>query len=641
MIRFNTRALLNVRSVYTGANGSGPHGVDGRLPLNSIGSKDDFSPTITDPFVLYQNYVAQGILTKDEYQLRVMKEFQKLYFRLIDYRPPSDLSIKVSIILRKLEIRRAEELAHKNKSLVTKLSLISNLFRSDPDLEKKELIRILSDEDEAYLISSPQGLLLNGEVGCGKSMLMDMFAQALPHESKMRWHYNNFILWVYNQMYQIQQERRFTSIVYNGMKSRHLTIENEFVLFEVAQKMIQKSTVLMLDEFMLPDVASANVVKVLLTYYFKLGGVLVATSNKLPQDLYSNEFNRKSFTGFVGILGTRCNIVDMRSDIDYRTLMNDSNENREANIIVKSNNSNHGKEWANLIKNALEEKNGLPDQYNSFSLKVYGRTTIIPKSYCNDTICLLDFLYICQGLYSSSDYITLASQYKVIILDNVPIMTMKMKNEARRFITLLDAIYESKCQFYIRTEVPVDELFFPDSTEDSVASTESTLQVQAEEMFAKTVMDMESPYRPNAIEYTREFDESSSATPKIRNFLNTTAFTGEDEKFAYKRAVLRIKEMTGSKQWKSNTWVPIDSTMRPWEDAQNKYFSTQGGIENEDITNKDEAPRFGQHHFWALGPWTILNGKRLQDQIAKRWIRSGIKSEVEMNRAMQSRNRDE
>ena len=103
---------------------------------------------------------------------------------------------------------------------------------------------------------------------------MDIFAASLPHNSKMRWHYNNFILWVFNEMHKIRKERHFTTVMSNNKAERKMSMENEFVLFEIAQKMIDKNTVLMLDEFMLPDIAAANIIKILFTYYFKLGGVL-------------------------------------------------------------------------------------------------------------------------------------------------------------------------------------------------------------------------------------------------------------------------------------------------------------------------------------------------------------------------------
>lgn len=704
------------------AIGSGPHGVDGRLPYFPLGGfeKDDEPATrnkpepqqntgisITDPYILYQNYINQGLLEKDELQLRVMKEFQKLYHRVVDYSPPEELAIKISLILRQIEVKHAEALAKEGRKLILPFNAIQNMFRKDPNAEKKQLIRFITDEEELTNFASPQGLLIHGEVGCGKSMLMDMFASSLPHKSKMRWHYNNFILWVYSEMHKIQKERLFTATISNGKKNQKMTMENEFILFEVAQKMINKNTVLMLDEFMLPDIASANIIKILFTYYFKLGGVLVATSNKLPEELYSNEFHKTKFKSFVAILNSRCQTIDMRSNKDYRSIFA-SNSNLDPYLVIKQENENHEHDWSKLIKTKALSISEELELCNSnikihqldakpASFTVYNRTTHIPLTFKDNSVCYLEFQHICQGLFSSSDYITLASRFKTIIVDNVPVLTTKMKNEARRFITLLDAIYEAKCQFFMRSDVPIDSLFFPDAAGIYQMNdiNDNRLEVQDEEMFAKTAIAMSNPYRPNVSSYDQEHTESYDDYSKIfkpetandeeveskskLDFKDLKAFTGEDEKFAYKRAVLRIKEMVSSEIWKnSDRWVPIDESMRPWESSSSSspgsiYNLSRGekmGSLNEELLEANEkidqlikdnesikrltknlivnelprdvsksfdipfrqfnsrlAPIFSSlQHFWAMGNWSSEQGQRLKDGIVKAWIRTGSRN---------------
>ncbi|KAK6459516.1 AFG1-like ATPase-domain-containing protein [Scheffersomyces xylosifermentans] len=716
-----TRTVVSTSQKWysTAVFSSGPCGVEGRLPVGRDYTRQDENNgastgvAITDPFILYQNYVSNGLLQKDELQLRTMKEFQKLYHRLLEYSPPEELSIKISLLLRKIELKQAAALANEGSSSLGKLRAFQNLFKKDPEVEKKEIVRFITDEDELYNFASPHGLIINGEVGCGKSMLMDIFAASLPHKSKMRWHYNNFILWVFNEMHRIQNERLFTSTLPNGQRVSKYTMENEFVLFEIAQKMIKKNTVLMLDEFMLPDIAAANIIKILFTYYFKLGGVLVATSNKLPEELYSNEFHKKKFKSFVGILSARCISVDMRSTKDYRVAFA-SEASTDPYLVVKSNNPDNEKEWLKLIKTkALGYSEDSPEVTSDMSLEslggkpsfitVYNRTTHIPMTFNDDTVCYLEYEYICQGLYSSSDYITLASRFNTIILDNVPIMTTKMKNEARRFISFLDALYEAKCQFFMRSEVEVDYLFFPDASdnlkpeikkflEDMNEGDENRLEVQDEEMFAKTAIAASNPYRPNVASYDQSNMESfneftktlkSAVTgkgpiqvePQTVDFKNLRAFTGDDEKFAFKRAVSRITEMVGSEGWRNtNRWVPIDKTMRPWEPREDsdsvlgfksieqsvqsaidranskiddlieknnsirqladtllKESSSQELAFQEDvpfrILNSRIAPVFSSlSHFWAMGPWTHEQGKRMKDGISRSWIRSSIRS---------------
>lgn len=200
------------------------------------------------------------------------------------------------------------------------------------------------------------------------------------------------------------------------------------------------------------------------------------------------------------------------------------------------------------------------------SITVYNRSYVIPKTFNDNAVCLLSFDFICRGRFSSSDYITLASMYKMVIVDDIPVMTTKMRNEARRFITLLDALYEAKCQFYIRTAVEVEDLFFPEEVKEL---NDNSKEAQEEEMFARTTLDTLNPYRPNVSSYDQDYAKEFKYSGKKIDFSNALAFTGEDEMSAYKRAVSRIKEMVGSDYWRSiDRWVPIDISLRPWEDGK-------------------------------------------------------------------------
>lgn len=580
------RTLRNVRYLS-----GGPLGVDGRAPFISSTSS---ALSITDPFIIYQNYVKLGILQPDEIQLRTMKHFQRLYERLLDYKSPEEMQIRINLVLKQL----------KQKNLKSPVDRFLKV------LDKKLLIRIITDEEELEMFTTPQGLLLNGEVGCGKSLLMDIFALSLPQESKMRWHYHNFMLWVYTEMHRIQCERLNTKAMRRNIKDSN---DHELILFEIAQKMITKNTVLILDEFMLPDIASANIIKILFTLYFKLGGVLVATSNKLPDELYANEFNKLKFKSFVNILHLRCEQVEMNSTRDYRVLLSGEHKNLSIGETEK---------WNQILQPLIPS--------GSSAVIVYSRKLHVPKTYNNHTICMFDFSEICQGEYASSDYISLTSKYQTIIIDNVPIMTMNMKNEAKRFISLLDALYESKCQLYMRVEVDLEYLFFPDVFhKDNLEimqkvnrGSSNNIQVQEEEMYAKTRIDLESPYRPNVSSY--DTNETYVEQNQDIDYKNLTAFTGEDEQFAYKRAILRIIEMVGSPRWSTVEWVPIDETMRPWESP-----TLQLALLDMEATEGRHklAPQFSSlNHFWAMGNWTSSQGKRLKDGIAKSWIRLSVRN---------------
>lgn len=621
----------------------GIQGVDGRAPVGINLHSASNSVVLTDPFAVYQNYVRTRILEHDEAQLRAMKEFQKLYFRVLDYKPPEDLAIKSSILMRKLEVRSAREALHDPRALLSKLKL---WVRSDLQSHQSALIRSLSDEEALENIAAPRGLLVNGEVGCGKSMLMDIFASSLPHQSKMRWHYNNFILWVFSEIHRVQSER----VLLATGKGRRLLMENEFILYEVAQRMIAQSTIFMLDEFMLPDIASAQICRILFTFYFRLGGVLVATSNKLPEELYSQNFNRENLDSFVGILHSRCVAVDMKSKVDYRQHFAGKSTST-SNYIVE--NAKSGRAWRLLVSSAVDldvdSVDAIP--WKKDTLVVYKRELVISR-LLND-VCYVDFNFVCCGSLGSSDFISLASRYHTVIVDHVPVMTTKMKNEARRFITLLDALYEAKCQLFLRCEAPVEHLFFP-AEETQQLGTDA---VQEEEMFARTAMQTENPYRPNVSSYDQSYaKEYLDAGKPEHNFSNTLSFTGEDEQFAFKRAVSRIQEMVSSDHWrKESRWVPIDPSMRPWEKESTLFAARSGAGEESEVSLpvkeikarlQTELPRdvsrnynlpfqqyrevvaprfFSLQHFWAMGQWTMGQRQKIKDRIAQSWISGSIK----------------
>ncbi|KAK3075148.1 hypothetical protein LTR53_001759, partial [Teratosphaeriaceae sp. CCFEE 6253] len=263
---------------------------------------------------------------------------------------------------------------------------------------------------------------------------------------------------------------------------------------------------------------------------------------------------------------------------------------------------------------------GVP--WESSSLRIYGRSNPIPRIYNGVTMWTFDEL--CMSVLGPADYISLASLSHTIILTDVPVLTWLAKNEARRFITLLDALYECRCKLYISAAAGPDDLFFPDQTgKEGDQSGDSVYS----ETISDIYQDATAPFRPNILsqnpnyvepanepDYTharlagnlaadaleddppnkphrsgnafaRSFgrsdgemdrrpvdpDEERYTSQQARaklDFGNTSRFTGEDERFAYKRAQSRLWEMCGSRWWARSEpdWHrPLPVEARRWE----------------------------------------------------------------------------
>lgn len=606
---------------------------------------------VADPYLLYKHYVSIDRIDSDPHQLALIKRLRVLSKDLQSYVP--DLtSVKINRLVRELEIRYNKQ-QQDDKGVLYGYT-VGWFKERENDKLRTQLVKVLNDYDElnsAEMQKIPKGILINGEVGTGKTMLMDIFADSLPVEGKCRIHWAVFIQWVMKEIESVSSRKRDK---FSQANHPLLNYENEFVLFEVAARMIEKYHVLILDEFMLPDIAAAKIINILFVYYFKLGGVLIASSNRLPEELYSGSINKSTMGSFEKILRSRCDVWDMKSHKDYRTELKETDIATEKWLVVKSE-PNYQHRWDELISKFIDLESC---ESNVAAFTSYGREVIIPKLQGN--VAYFDFQDIVRdSAYGPGDFISIATKYPTIIIDNVPVLSIKMKNHARSLITFIDAIYDARCTFLIKLETEPEKLFFPDMRDNKPTRFQctpledgpnpiclsealqkagkkdvhtTTEDVQNLEMFARTEMDLANPYRPNFATYedsNKDYNVSRGEEEMNKNFTDLKKFTGEDEMFAYKRAVSRINEMTLSLRWRENAWIPLHGSIKPWEnaakkDTANRVVKGSGTATSEEPTDgtigQDEhAPQFKEYNFWSMGKWSNKAG-HLDDAIAKRWV---------------------
>ncbi|KAK1987176.1 AFG1-like ATPase [Colletotrichum cereale] len=595
---------------------------------------------ITDPLVKYRTLVSSKVLSPDPDQHRLAIHLQKLYGRLKDYAPEIDYSERLKQVADIPEARDAEEAAATlamPSHPIWDNPLFKHLARkakpTPKDQDPMALVRVMTSLEGAISINSPRGLFLSGEVGVGKSMLIDLLAQGLPTEKKKRWHFNTFMLYTFSQLERFRQSHPELS-----------GNEKEYSMLWLAKKLVEESPILFLDEFQLPDRAASKILSHLFIAFFHLGGVLIASSNRMPEELQkaigveytvapTDGFLKSLFLGgarsrgtlhgqndfaaFVEVLKARCDFWHMEGANDWRR--RETGEKVAIKAASLEGTGLAGKpveapgETTKPAKYFLTPETSawttelsdiVSKPWTPATLTIYGRTIAIPRQ--RDGVVYWDFNDL-VATFGPADYVTMASTYHTFIVDNVPTMTTLHKNEARRFITLLDALYEARGKLFVRAETGPDDLFFPDiraaqAEADLAAATAAASRIESgegvidsdaihSETIAEVYQDQAAPFRPNISYYDTELPTSkydpdqdsdfgrlgnvSSATgASSPNFSNTAGFIGEDERFAYRRAASRLWELC-SAAWHargvegepSEWWTPVPRTARHWEDS--------------------------------------------------------------------------
>ncbi|KAK4176736.1 putative ATPase [Triangularia setosa] len=592
------------------------------------------SITITDPFVKYTSLIATGIYSPDAAQYRLAHHLQKIYTRLKDYKPTHEYRSRLGRIARAIDpattnANRGDDIASPTHP-IRRNPLFSKLFQRDEIKDSLALTRTLTDQQAALHLNSPKGLFLSGEVGTGKSMLLDLLAEGLPTQGKKRWHYNTFMLHAFSRL---EEFRKSDSQILSQDGA-------EYSLLWIAKEMVEQSPILFLDEFQLPDRAASKIMNNLFIAFFQLGGVLIASSNRMPEELekatggyysppttgglvervlgygksrYGELFGQTSdFASFLEVLKARCDFWHMEGTRDWRRRESQGSAAAPVTDSVVSSQPLHADSWsAKTVASTAEPSQGhvesnpsapaaamyfLPSanqekwqtlysettEWKPASHIVYGRYVNVPRQ--RDGVACWSFDELVRSL-GPADYISLASNYHTFIIDNVPVLDFSMKNEARRFITFLDALYESRCKLIVRAKVGPDDLFFPEMraltrSQTVAGATDGQEEIVGDATYSETIaevfQDQMSPFRPNISTYADSQnakynpDQDSDFGKEQENridFTKTGGFTGEDERFAYKRATSRLWELC-SQQWharEGDWWHPLAKEARHWE----------------------------------------------------------------------------
>lgn len=280
-----------------------------------------------------------------------------------------------------------------------------------------------------------KGLYVFGDVGRGKTMLMDMFFRQSSVAAKRRVHFHAFMGEVHER---IGEHRR---------AHKKGEAKGDDPIPPVAEAIAAESRLLCFDEFTVTDIADAMILSRLFKALFARGLVLVATSNVAPDDLYPNGLNRPLFLPFVAVLKQHAEIFELAGEEDYRLAFL-GEEDIYVEISDPGADGRIDAAWERLLDGARE---------TTASLSVKGRTIPVPRA--GNGAARFSFDDLMKRPLGAQDYLALARRFHTLVVEDVPVMAEAERNEAKRFITLVDALYDCGRRLVVSAEAPANEIY--------------------------------------------------------------------------------------------------------------------------------------------------------------------------------------
>uniref|UniRef100_A0A7S3JPQ8 EF-hand domain-containing protein n=1 Tax=Aureoumbra lagunensis TaxID=44058 RepID=A0A7S3JPQ8_9STRA len=355
------------------------------------------------PLIAYERLVTDGLIQRDPVQLSVMARFERLYDEL-----------------------RFDDKAQEPKGEESTLASLKRFF---------------GGTDTADTIKVPRGLYVHGSTGSGKTFCMDLFYEQVE-QSKQRIHFHEFMLSIHRRLHEL--------------KNMNAT---ENPLTAVAHQVLSQGRLLCLDEMQVTDIADALIIKNVFQALFEAGCIVVATSNRPPSELYYNGLQRQLFEPFIPLLEKYCQVVSLENEFmtDYR-LVKGAGETARVYFIESC---DHARDEFLDCKERLLADPELSDRL-VLRTRDSGREVHVPRADLACRAGYFTFDQLCGSALGAADYLAIAQALHVVFVDGVPIMDLNDLDRARRFITLLDALYDNDCVVVIYAATEPEFLFVAD-----------------------------------------------------------------------------------------------------------------------------------------------------------------------------------
>jgi len=280
-----------------------------------------------------------------------------------------------------------------------------------------------------------KGLYIYGDVGRGKTMLMDLFFESSPVQRKRRAHFHEFMIDVHERIHAIRQAMKL---------GEHA---GEDPIQQAAAELAAEAWLLCFDEFHVTDIADAMILGRLFAQLFQRGVVVVATSNVAPEALYQDGLNRALFVPFIRMLEEQMEVVRLAARADFRL---EKLAGMQAWYVPADAAADAALDdaWRQLTSG----HDGVPQE-----LALRGRNVHVPRAAMG--VARFSFRDLCEAPLAAADYLRIAREYHTVILDRIPVMTFETRNAAKRFIILIDTLYDMNVKLIASADAEPEALY--------------------------------------------------------------------------------------------------------------------------------------------------------------------------------------
>jgi cell division protein ZapE len=319
--------------------------------------------------------------------------------------------------------------------LAAKLDQLSEALRASYRAPKSSALGWLLSRKPVLAFEPVKGLYIHGGVGRGKTMLMDIFFKRCPEPRKRRAHFHDFMVDVHDR------------ITAHRVLLRESKTKQADPIPPVAEAIARDARVICFDEFAVTDIADAMIISRLFEALFAQGVVLVATSNVAPENLYRNGLNRELFLPFLELLATKVETVAFDAGHDYRadTLAATA---RYITPLGPEADAAFDAAFSDLTRGAAPE---------ALVLQVMGRSLLVPASILG--VAKFSFDDLCRKPLAARDYLAICRAHHTLFIANIPVLGEAERNEAKRFILLIDTLYDNQLRLVVSAAVEPEALY--------------------------------------------------------------------------------------------------------------------------------------------------------------------------------------